>query len=80
MAFIYVRKYPYLLMHMGLCRDEMMLSGLCFKTEKREKEGTVDIISRHFQRQCGHQQNSTLNLHPEHHTCAIHGVSVLGPC
>lgn len=23
---------------MGLCRDEMTMSGICFKTKKREKE------------------------------------------
>lgn len=39
MVFSYVRKHSYLLMHMGLCMNEMTMPGICFKTEKREREG-----------------------------------------
>lgn len=30
----YIRKCPYFLMHMGLYRDEMTMSGICLKTKK----------------------------------------------
>lgn len=52
MAFSYVRKCSYFLVHIEFHKNEITMSGICFKTEKkREKEGAVNIISRHFQRE-----------------------------